>query len=183
MAIYLLDGRRCPALFTSGISPDGSPSRAVYWYHSSEGDPKPEQRSTNSLVIVPDDDGASWTAAKHPTAAHFCVIVPDDMPLQAVSNRLIAAYDNRKRAAEAAHENFFGPPLREQAVDASGQPAGPIVPAQPVAGPELAPPTPIYHPADENHSGEIGQKEADKYFKKTGQRVRVGPYDTSTGIA
>lgn len=71
----------------------------------------------------------------------------------------------------------------EQPVDADGQPTGPIVSGQPVAGPELAPPTPIYHPADENHTGEIGQKEADKYFKKTGQRVRVGPYDTSTGIA
>lgn len=102
MAIYLLDGRRCPALFLSGTNPDGTPLRAVYWYYSTEGNVGVEQRETDQLVPVPDDNGASWGPGNYPTGANFYLIVPDDANLQEVSNRLGEAYNNRQRAAETA---------------------------------------------------------------------------------
>ena len=102
MAVYLLDGRRCPALFLSGANPDGSPQRAVYWFFSSEGSTGVKQDQTASLVAVPDDDGASWTVNNYPSGANFYVIVPDDSNLNDIDNRLVNAYNRREALAKEA---------------------------------------------------------------------------------
>lgn len=98
MAVFLLDGRMCPALFL-----DGNPRRAVYWYKS-EGNNPVEARVSNSLVFVPDDDGASWDASNCPHGANMVVIVPDDSKLaddaymQSINDRLVAAHNNQQAA-------------------------------------------------------------------------------------
>jgi hypothetical protein len=105
MAVYILDGRICPALFLDEFDSGGHPQRAVYFYKSTEGHGGVEVRSSNSLVFVPEDDGDSWTAADYPQGANFCVITKERavVPnLQNVLDRLLKAYANRERCVVEA---------------------------------------------------------------------------------
>ena len=134
MAVYLLDGRLCPALFLDELDPDGNPTRAVYAYKSTEASGPVEWRTTNSLVLCPADNGASWTAANFAHGANFYLIVPDDTNLQHVLDRLLEAHANRDRAAAdalggAVHgetdpgvSSIFASPATEAAVPQDDRP-------------------------------------------------------------
>lgn len=100
MAIYLLDGRLCPALFLDEFNPDGTARRAVYFYSSTEGKAGAEQRISDSLVNAADYQ--TWTPADYPHGAHFYLIVADDANLQGVLDYLTAAYNHREQCAAAA---------------------------------------------------------------------------------
>lgn len=118
MAAFLLDGRMCPALFL-----DGNPRRAVYWYKSTEGNAGVETRVSNSLVFVPDDNGASWDAQTCPHGANMVLVVPDDERLgddsymQSLNDRLVAAHNNQQAAV------FGGAPTHGQPVEGTPPPA------------------------------------------------------------
>ena len=99
MAIYLLDGRLCPALFLDEWNADGTPRRAVYFYSSTEGVKGVETRLSDSLVNTADWE--SWTPASYPHGAHLYAIVADDSNLQDVLNDLTAAYTHREQCAAA----------------------------------------------------------------------------------
>ena len=99
MGIYLLDGIMCPALPLVG-----NPQRATYFYDTPEGQKDSEWRVTNSLVVVPDDDGDSWTASDYPHGANMVVVEDDTMytqNLQAIYDRLVRAHANQKRCGDA----------------------------------------------------------------------------------
>ena len=117
MAVFLLDGRMCPAAFL-----DGNPRRAVYWYKSTEGNNPVETRMSDSLVFVPDDNGDSWDATNCPHGANMVIIVPDDGQLadaaymQNINDALVKAHDNQQKAI------FGGAPTHGQPVEGTPPP-------------------------------------------------------------
>jgi hypothetical protein len=96
---WCLDGRLCPMLPLDGLTNEGTPTRAVYFYKSTEGAGKVEVRMTNSLLLCPDDNGDSWGASSgHKGGAVIWLRVPDGTNEQEVLNRLLACHANRERA-------------------------------------------------------------------------------------
>lgn len=122
MAVYLLDGRLCPALFLDEFNPDGTARRAVYFYGSTEGKAGVEQRVSDSLVNA--SGYQLWTPENYPHGACFYLIVADDANLQAVLDNLTAAYAHREdcaaKASAAANAGNEG-----VAADEGGQPVEP----------------------------------------------------------
>ena len=117
MASFLLDGVMCPAWF--GLT--GDPLRVAYLYDTPEGQHDTQLRVSNSVCLVPADNGDSWTVADASDAArgaHMVVTVADEAgaytpaQLQAIYNRLIAAYHNQRRVmTEAQGEQAVTEPM------------------------------------------------------------------------
>ena len=108
---FLLDGRLCSMLPLDQFDADGFPLRAVYWYKSSEGLGDVETRSTNSLVRVPSDDGASCDAQTAPHGAHFYVEVSDEtaaLNLQSIYDRLVHVKNHRDQILSDAQAANVG---------------------------------------------------------------------------
>ena len=96
MPYHFLDGRYCSGSPLDEFNPDGTIRRAVYFYKGTEGG-ELEVRTTNNLLLCPDDNGDSWGTGDVQTGAIIYLWAPDTPNLQPILERLVRCHNNRER--------------------------------------------------------------------------------------